>query len=222
MGDTAPGAGGSPAGAAAPRPAAFEARPREPAGVALRFAAGASVPFAAGLLLPALGAWGVYAGGTMARPIAVMAIACAAGGVVAGSAIGGMHWRLAFGAAFCAAGWMPMLLLSTLPALGGRETAIGLVVVFAPVLSVAHATLGATGLALGGAGWPAAARAGIVCGAAGAAGGALLAVVAGLAPGAVGPAGFAVEAAGGGTALLLPLAAGGWWIGRELRLRQGQ
>ena len=184
----------------------------------MRFAAGASIPFAAWLLLlPALGAWDAYAGGTIARPIVVLAVACAAGGVVAGSGIGGLRWRNAFGTAFCVAGWMPLLLLSTLPALGGRETAVGLAAALAPGFALAHATLGVAGLALGGAGWRGACRGAVVFGAAGAVGGALLAGAAGLAPGAVGPAGFAVHALGGGAAFLLPAAAGGWWIGRRIR-----
>lgn len=156
----------------------------------------------------------------MARPIAMVVVACAAGGALAGRALGGARWRIAFGTAFCAAGWIPLLLLGTLPALGGRETAIGLAVVLAPVIGLAHATLGGAGLALGGAGWRTAGRGAVVFGAAGAVGGAGLAMAAGLAPGAAGLPGFAVHVAGGGAALLLPLAAGGWWIGRERRARR--
>lgn len=182
------------------------------------FAAGAAAPFAVWLLvIPALGAWGVYAGGTLARPIAVVAVACAAGGMLAGSSVGGVRWRVAFGAAFCSVGWIPLLLLSTLPALGGRETAVGLAVVLAPGFALSYTMLGAVGLALGGAGWRHACRGAVVFGAAGAAGGALLAVVAGLAPGAVGLSGFAVQSIGGGAAHILPAAVGGWWIGRRIR-----
>ena len=188
--------------------------------MAVRFAAGASIPFAAWLLLPFLGVLGVYGGGTVARPLAVVAVACVAGGALAGSALGGVRWRIAFAAAFCSAGWMPLLLLGTLPALGGRETAVGLAVVLAPGFALAYTMLGAAGLALGGAGWRGATRGAIVFGAAGAAGGALLAVVAGLAPGAVGLSGFAVQSIGGGAAFLLPAAGGGWWIGREIRCRR--
>ncbi|MCY4030269.1 MAG: hypothetical protein OXH75_28655, partial [Acidobacteria bacterium] len=129
---------------------------------------------------------------------------------------GGFRWRAAFGAAFGVAGWMPLLLLGTLPALGGRETAAGLAVVLAPGFALPYALLGAAGLALGGAGWRNACRGAIVFGVAGAAGGAWLAVVAGLAPGAVGLSGFGVQAIGGGAAFLLPAAAGGWWIGRRI------
>ena len=112
---------------------------------------------------------------------------------------------------------MPLLLLATLPALGGRETAGGLAVVLAPGFALAYTMLGAAGLALGGAGWRNAARGALVFGVAGAAGGAWLAAVAGLAPGAVGVAGFAVQSIGGGAAFLLPAAVGGWWIGRRIR-----
>lgn len=217
--------------------------------MAVRFAAGASIPFGVWLvLLPLLGAWGAYGGGTIARPIAVVAVACVAGGVLAGSALarpggrvrspraretpasraprrrlpGSVRWQLAFGAAFCVAGWMPLLLLGTLPALGGRETAAGLAVVLAPGFALAYAMLGGAGLGLGGAGWRNACRGALVFGAAGAAGGALLAVVAGLAPGAVGLPGFGVQSLGGGAAYLLPAAAGGWWIGRDVCCRRRQ
>ena len=196
--------------------------PPTPGKVAARFAVGASIPFAAWLLLPFLGALGAYDGGTVARPIAVVAVACVAGGVLAGSALGGARWRIAFATAFCSAGWMPLLLLGTLPALGGRETAVGLAVAFAPGFAVAYTMLGAAGLALGGAGWRGACRGAIAFGAAGAAGGALLGVVAGLAPGAVGLPGFAVQSIGGGAAFLLPAAAGGWWIGRDVCCRRRQ
>lgn len=184
--------------------------------VATGFAAGALIPFATWLLvLPALGAWGLYAGGSIARPIAVLGAACAAGGVVAGNAIGGARWRAAFGAAFCAAGWVPLLLLSGLPALGGREGAADLAPVLVPGFASAYAALGAAGLALAGCGWRCGSSGALVFGAAGAAGGAVVSAVAGLAPGATGVAGFAVQSLGGGVAFLLPAAAGGWWIGRR-------
>ena len=196
------------------RPA--DSRPRAAAAAARGFAAGALIPFATWLLvLPTLGAWGLYAGGSIARPIAVLGAACAAGGVVAGNALGGVRWRAAFGAAFCVAGWVPLLLLSGLPALGGREGAAELAVVLVPGFVSAYAALGAAGLALAGCGWRCGSSGALVFGAAGAAGGAVGSAVAGLAPGEVGVAGFAVQSLGGGSAYLLPAAAGGWWIGRR-------
>ena len=167
------------------------------------------------MLLPALGAWGFYGGASIARPLAVLAVACAAGGIVAGSGVGGVRWRAAFGAAFCAAGWVPLLLLSGLPALGGRERAAELAVVLLPGFALAYAALGAMGLALAGCGWRCASLGAFVFGAAGAAGGGVLAPAAGLAPGEVGLVGLAVQSLGGGAAFLLPAAAGGWWIGRR-------
>ena len=183
-----------------------------------------SIPFTAWLfLVPALGAWGLYAGGSVARPVAVLAVASVAGGLVAGGALGGLRWRIAFGAAFCATAWVPLLLLSGLPALGGRESAGAIAVALVPGFALAHATLGAAGLAFGGAGWRGACRGGLVFGVAGAVGGAAASAAAGLAPGAGGLAGFAVQSLGGGTALLLPAAAGGWWLGgrQDPRARTG-
>ena len=180
------------------------------------FAAGALVPFATWLLLlPALGAWGFYGGGSIARPVVVLGVACVAGGILAGGAIGGARWRAAFGAAFGAAGWVPLLLLSGLPALGGRERAAELAVVLLPGFASAYAALGAVGLTLAGCGWRCGLLATFVFGMAGAAGGAVVAAVAGIAPGDAGLAGFAVQSLGGGAAYLLPAAAGGWWLGRQ-------
>ncbi len=144
----------------------------------------------------------------------MLGAACAAGGIVAGGAIGGTRWRAAFGAAFCTAAWVPLLLLSGLPALGGRESAVELAAVFVPGFASAFAVLGAVGLALGGGGWRSGSLGAFVFGAAGAAGGAVVAAAAGLAPGA---AGFGVQSLGGGAAYLLPAAAGGWWIGCGIR-----
>ena len=197
------------------------AGPRAAGVVAMRFATGALIPFATWLLLlPALGAWGLYGGGSIARPIAVIGAACAAGGIVAGGAIGGARWRAAFCAAFCAAAWVPLLLLSGLPALGGREGLAELAVVLVPGFAAPYATLGAVGLALAACGWRSTSLGALVFGAAGAAGGALVAAAAGLAPGEVGLAGFAVQSIGGGAACLLPAAAGGWWIARRTRSRR--
>ena len=184
---------------------------------AVGFAAGALLPLAAWLLLlPALGALGFYRGGTMLRPLAVLVIACAAGGVVAGSALGGgARWRAGFAAAFGATLWFPFLMLSSLQALGGRESLVELVVGFAPGLAAAHAVLGAFGLALGGMGRRSAGRGALVFGAAGGCGGVLLALVIRLSAGSGGAAAFAAGALGGGAACLLPLTLAGWWLGRS-------
>ena len=183
--------------------------------MAATFAAGALVPFATWLLLPALGALDFYRGATILRPVAVLTLASAAGGIVAGGALGGGRSRAAFGAAFGATLWIPFLILSSLPALSGGERLVGLVAGLTPGLALFHAILGALGLLLGGSGWRRACLGALVFGAAGAAGGVLLAVAVRLAPGATGTAAFAVSALGGGAACLLPLTLGGWWLGRR-------
>lgn len=170
------------------------------------------------VLLPLLGAWDLYRGSTILRPVAALTLACAAGGVVAGGALGGAgRWRAALGAAFVGALWMPFLMLGTLPALSGGERLVELVVGLLPSLGVSHALLGGMALALGGGGWRRAGRGAAVFGAAGAAGALLLALLVRLSAGAGGVPGFAVSALGGALACLLPLACGGWWLGR-LRL----
>lgn len=149
----------------------------------------------------------------MLRPVAVLMLACAAGGVVAG--LGGrLRWRAALGAAFCAALWMPFLMLSALPALSGGERLGELVLGLTPGVAASHALLGGLALALGGSGPGRAWRGAAVFGAAGAAGGLLLALIVRLSAGGGGAAAFAVSALGGGAACVLPLTLAGWWLGR--------
>lgn len=183
--------------------------------MAAAFAAGGLIPFATWLLLPVLGAWDFYRGGTMLRPIAVLVLACAAGGALAGGALGrNLRWRAAFGAAFVATLWIPFLMLSSLPALSGRERFIELLVGLAPALALSHALLGAFGLVLGGSGWRRACKGAMVFGAAGAGAGVLLALVVRLLAGLSGAPAFAMSALGGGAACLVPLAVAGWWLAR--------
>ena len=182
--------------------------------MAVTFAAGALVPFAAWLLLPALGALDLYRGATILRPVAVLLLACVAGGFVAGGALGpGLRRRAAFGAAFGATLGIPFLVLGSLPALSGRERFVDLLVGFTPVLAAAHALLGALGLALGGGGRRLACVGAVGFGAAGAAGGVLLALVVRLSAGCVGASAFAAGVLGGGVACVLPLTLAGWWLG---------
>lgn len=183
---------------------------------AATFAAAGLAPCAAWLLLPALGALDLYRGATVLRPISVVLLACVAGGLLAGGALGpGLRWRSAFGVAFGATLWIPLLVLGSLPALSGVERFVDLLLAFTPVLAMSHALLGALGLALGGGGWRRACVGALVFGAAGAAGAVLLAVVVRLAAGSTGAAAFSVGALGVVVACLLPVTLGGWWLGRR-------
>ncbi len=190
---------------------------RTAARTACAFAAGGLVPFTAWfVLLPGLGALDLYRGGTLLRPLAVLVLACASGGVVAGGALGGrLSQRVGFGAAFGAALWIPFAVLSGVPALSGGEPLTGLVVGFTPGFALSYAAVGALGPALGGSGWRRALAGAAVFGGAGACGGVLLALVVRSVAGCVGAAAVAATALGGGAACLLPLALGGWWLGRQ-------
>ena len=192
-----------------------EPHPTGPGRTAAAFAAGALLSLAPPLLLlPALGALDLYRGATVLRPIAVALLACAAGGVVAGGALGaGMRRRAAFAAAFGATLWIPLLVLGSLPALSGVERFVELLVGFVPALAVSHALLGALGLGLGGSGWRRACAGALAFGAAGEAGGVLLALVVRLSAGSSGAAAFAAGALGAGVACLLPLTLAGYWLG---------
>ena len=198
-----------------------EPRPTGPGRTAAAFAAGALLALAPPLLLlPALGALDLYRGATVLRPIVVVLLGCAAGGVVAGGAVGpGLRWRAAFGAAFGATLWIPLLILASLPALSGVERLAELLVGFTPALAVSHALLGTLGLALGGGGWRRAGAGALVFGAAGTAGGGLLALIVRLSAGSAGATAFAAGVLGGGVACLLPLALAGFWLGS---LRSGR
>lgn len=194
-----------------------ELYPTTPWRAAATFAAGGLAPCAAWLLVPALGALDLYRGATVLRPISVVLLACVAGGLVAGGALGpGLRWRAAFGVAFGATLWIPLLILASLPALSGVERLAELLLRLAPALAVSHALLGALGLALGGSGWRRACAGALVFGAAGTVGGGLLALVVRLSAGSSGAAAFAAGALGGGVACLLPLTLAGWWLGRRL------
>ena len=188
------------------------------------FAAGGLVPFATWLLLlPVLGAWDFYRGGTMLRPAAVLVLACVTGGVVAGSALGGgVRRRAGLGVAFGATFWIPLFVVASLSALSGTERFVDLLVGFTPVLAASHALLGALGLALGGCGRRRACEAAAVLGGAGGAGGVLLALAVRVSAGSGATASFAVSVlGGGGAACLLPLALAGWWLGRRPRACRG-
>lgn len=174
------------------------------------------MPLTVWLLLPALGALDLYRGGTILRPLAVVVLASAAAGFAAGGALGpGLRRRAAFGVAFGATLWIPLLLVSSLPALSGGERLVELAVGLTPILAVSHALLGALGLGLGGSGWRRAGVGALIFGAAGSAGGVLLALVVRLSAGAVGVAAFAGSVLSGGAACLLPLTLAGWWLGRS-------
>lgn len=183
--------------------------------MAATFAAGGLIPLATWLLLlPALGAWDLYRGGTLLRPVAVLVLASAAGGVVAGSALGGgARRRAGLAVAFGATLWMPLFTLASLSALSGAERFLDLLVGFTPILTVSHALLGGLGLALGGGGWRRACEAAVAFGMTGGMGGALLALLVRASAGSGATASFAVSVLGGGTTCVLPLALAGWWLG---------
>lgn len=187
------------------------ARARRVAGA---FAAGGLLPFATWfLVLPALGAADFYRGASLLRPFAILVIACAAGGWMAGRGLGpGRRWPAAFGAAFGAVLWIPLALANGLPALTGGDPFGQLLAIFVPIVAVSHALLGGIGFALGGRGWRGAGRGALAFGAAGVVGGAALAAGVRLTAGE--GAAVAVSALGGAAACLLPLVLAGWWCGR--------
>ena len=171
--------------------------------------------------LPAFGLLDFFAGSSFFRPVGLLLIASVVGGAMAGGASGtGWRGRAAFAVAFVALLWVPLLAVSALPALGGKETLRELAIGLAPGFALAYGLIGALGAALDGSdaagsgaagGWPRVATTGLVFGAAGLLGGLLVALVASLSPGATGLSGFAISLLGGAVCLIAS-AAGGWWM----------
>ena len=123
--------------------------------MAAAFAIGTLVPLSALLvLLPLAGAWGLFIGSSMARPLAILAVACVAGGQFAGGALGrGVRLRVAFGVAFPVGLAIPLVLVSGLEALSGHETITQLALGFMPGFVFAYGLLGAVGGTLSREGW---------------------------------------------------------------------
>ena len=166
------------------------------------------------LLVPALGAAGVFTGGSAMRPLAVMAALALAGGALAGGPLR-QDWRgrVAFAGAFPLGACVPLLVVMSLQALSGRESLLQLLLAFVPSFALSFGLLGAVGTALLGVGGHVAGRAGVVFTGAGAVGGLVLVSVVTLFP-ATTNSGTTPMLIGSGVAFLVPPTLGGWWLGR--------
>ena len=184
--------------------------------MSVAFAVGTLVPVGTLLLVvPLLGASGFFVGGSIARALATLGVACLAGGQFAGGALRrGVRSRLAFGVAFPIGLAIPLVVVSGLAALSGREgfTELGL---FVPGFVLAYGLLGAVGSALSGDGWRRTARTGGAFAAGGLCGGVALAGVAALVAGSSSGAAMVAHTVGAAVACLVPTALGGWWLGRR-------
>ena len=184
--------------------------------VAVAFAVGTLVPVGTLLVvLPLTGAAGFFVGSSIGRPLAMLGVACVAGGQFAGGALRrGVQSRMAFGVAFPLGVAIPLVVVSGIAALSGHEAVTNLAVRFIPVFAVAYGLLGAVGAALSGEGWRGAVRAAGAFTGGGVVGGVTLTVVVALAAGSSGAAAAVARACGAAVACAIPAALGGWCLAR--------
>ena len=190
--------------------------------VALSFAGGMVLPLVGVfLLVPALGAAGVFTGDSAMRPLVVMAALVMIGGALAGGALRqGWRGRLAFAGAFPLGACLPLLVVMSLQALSGRESLLQLLVAFVVSFAFSFGLLGAVGTALLGIGWRVAGRACVAFTGAGVAGGLVLVGVVTLLPATTNGGTTLMLLTGSGVALLAPPTLGGWWLGRHVGLAE--
>lgn len=191
-----------------------------PGRVAAAFAIGTLVPLGALLvLLPVAGAWGLFIGSSIARPLAMLGVACVAGGQFAGGALGrGVRLRVAFGVAFPVGLAIPLVLVSGLEALSGHEAVTELALGFVPEFVLAYGLLGAVGGTLSGEGGRRTAQAVAAFVGGGVIGGLTLVGVVAVVAGSSSAAAPVARVCGAVVACCVPAALGGWWHAK-LRLK---
>ena len=168
------------------------------------------------VVVPVIGAAGLFAGGSALRLLVALGFPAAVGGVLAGRSLQrGWRGSVAFGIAFPVGVAVALFAVTTLGALSGRETPGQLVAAYVGILSVAYALIGVVGASIAGLGWRLVGRALPAFGASGAAGGLVLAVVA-MVLSVAGTAGPLLQVVGSAAAFLVPAATSGWWLGRIL------
>ena len=183
--------------------------------VEVAFAVGTLVPVGTLLVvLPLAGAAGFFVGSSLGRPLAMLGVACVAGGQFAGGALRrGVRSRVAFGLAFPIGLAIPLVVVGGLEALSGHEALTELAVRFVPVFALAYGLLGTVGGALSGGGWRRTVQAVGAFTAGGVVGGVTLAAVVALVADSSGPAAPVARACGAAVACVIPPAIGGWWLG---------
>ncbi len=166
------------------------------------------------VIVPAIGATGLFVGGSALRMLFALAAPAVLGGAFAGRALQrGWRGTLAFAVAFPVGTAIPILAVSTLDALSGRESLTQLTVAYVGLLSISFGTLGAVGASLSGFKWSVVGRVLLAFASCGVVGGLVLTGMASLLPEA--PTGIAwLRMSGSAAALIIPAAGCGWWLGR--------
>ena len=184
--------------------------------MAVAFAVGTLVPVGTLLVvLPLAGAAGFFSGSSIGRPLALLGVACVAGGQFAGGALRrGVLSRVAFGVALPIGLAIPLVVVSGLGALSGHEAVTELAMRFVPVFALAYGLLGAVGATLSGEGWRGTAQAVGAFSGGGVVGGVTLAAVVALLAGTSGTGAAVARACGAAVACAIPAALGGWSLGR--------
>ena len=168
------------------------------------------------LVVPAIGAAGLFVGGSVLRLCAALGIPAVVGGALAGWSLRrGWRGTLAFAGAFPIGLSIAFFAVTTLGALSGHETPTQLVAVYVGIFFVAYALLGVVGASIAGLDWRLASRVLLAFGASGAVGGLVLASVA-IALAQDVAADASLRVVGSALALLIPATACGWFLGRIL------
>ena len=166
------------------------------------------------VVVPALGAAGLFVGGSMLRMLMALLAPAAIGGMVAGATLGrGWRGRLGFAIAFPVGATIPLLAVATLPTLSGREGLIQLMIAYVGIWGLSYGALGVVGASIAGVAWRLLARVLLACAVCGVVGGLVMTGVASALTG-DGSGITWLRMAGSAAALLISAAGCGWWLGR--------
>ena len=178
------------------------------------FAVGSMIPFLVGFIgVPLLSASGVFSGMPFSVPIGLVFVASAIGGAVAGGFSMGRRAGLAFSVAFVFTLWMPLLIVTSLQSLSGREQFFEIFVGVGVGFGLAYFLLGSVGVGvLSNMSLWKMLRGGSVFAVGGLTGGLLLAASVTVASEFSDTVALSVRLGGGALSCLIPSSIGGWWV----------
>jgi len=181
---------------------------------ALWFAVGTVIPLLVGLIgVPLLSSYGLFSGMSFSVPIGIVFAASAIGGATAGGFSIGRRASLAFSVAFVLTLWIPLLIVTSLQGLSGREQFFELFAGFGFGYGMAYFLLGIVGVGvLSKMSLWKMLRGGSVFAVGGLIGGLLLAVSVTAASALPETVGLSVRVGGGALSCLVSSSIGGWWV----------
>jgi hypothetical protein len=172
------------------------------------------IPFLVGFIgVPLLSVSGLFSGVPFSVPIGLVFVASAIGGAVAGGFSMGRRASLAFSVAFVFTLWMPLLIVTSLQSLSGREPFFEIFVGVGGGFGLAYFLLGSVGVGvlsnmrLWKTLWG-----GLVFAVGGLTGGLFLAASVTVASELSDTIAVSVRLGGGALSCLIPSSIGGWWV----------